>query len=68
MTKSKNVRVHSNTGRKRRKIRKAIKETIIVSLVALIGAVAMIAVFFGAVFQEQDKLAEMAAAEMEIYK
>lgn len=64
MTKSKNVRVHSNTARKRRKIRKAIKETILVSVIAMIGAVTMIAILFGAAFQEQDKLAEMAAAEV----
>ena len=60
MTKSKNSRAHSST-RRRRKLRKEIRNAIEFILVTVIGAVVISAMVFGASFQEQDRLAIMAA-------
>ena len=54
-----NVRVHSNTRRRKRRLRKNIREAIQICLVTLIGSIALAVLFFGASFQEQDKLALM---------
>ena len=64
MVKSKISRAHSNTRRRKRRLRKNIREAIQVVLIGLIGAVALAALFFGASFQEQEKLAVMASAEV----
>ena len=61
MTLSKNVRVHSNTRRRKRRLRKNIRNAIEFILVTVIGAVVISAMVFGASFQEQDRLAIMAA-------
>lgn len=63
MTKSKISRAHCST-RRRRKLRKEIKEAIRISVITLIGSVAIAALFFGAVVQESEKLAVMYAAEV----
>ncbi len=60
MTKSKISRAHSST-RRRRKLRKEIRNAIEFILVTVIGAVVISAMVFGASFQEQDRLAIMAA-------
>ena len=60
MTKSKISRAHSST-RRRRKLRKEIRNAIEFILVTVIGAVVISALVFGASFQEQDRLAIMAA-------
>ena len=60
MTKSKISRGHSTT-RRRRKLRKEIRNAIEFILVTVIGAVVISAMVFGASFQEQDRLAIMAA-------
>ena len=61
MTLSKNVRVHSNTRRRKRRLRKNIRNAIEIILVTVIGAVVISAMIFGASFQEQNRLAIMAA-------
>ena len=60
MTKSKISRAHSST-RRRRKLRKEIRNAIEFILVTVIGAVVISAMVFGASLQEQDRLAIMAA-------
>lgn len=35
------------------------------AMIVIVGALLMVAMFFGAAFQEQDKLSAMAAAEVE---
>ena len=63
MSKSKISRGHSTT-RRRRKLRKEIKEAIRISVITLIGSVAIAALFFGAVIQESYKLEAMTSAEV----
>ena len=60
----KNVRVHSNTNRRKRRLRKNIREAIQICLIGVIGSVALAALFFGASIQEQDRLTVMAACEV----
>ena len=60
----KNVRVHSNTRRRKRRLRKNIREAIQICLIGVIGSVALAALFFGAVVQEASKLETMAVAEV----
>ena len=52
----KNVRVHSNTRRRKRRLRKNIREAIQICLIGAVGSIALAALFFGAVVQEQTKL------------
>lgn len=64
MTKSKISRGHSTTRRRKRRLRKNIREAIQICLVTLIGSVAIAALFFGAVVQESCKLEAMTSAEV----
>lgn len=41
-----------------------LRELLVTLLIGAIGAALMIGMFFGAAFQEQDKLAEMAITEI----
>ena len=52
------------TTRRRRILRKEIRETIICFTIATIGAVALVGMFIGAVIQESEKLCPVTAAEM----
>ena len=60
MTKSKISRAHSST-RRRRRLRKNIREAIQFCLIGAIGSIALAALFFSASIQEQDRLTIMAA-------
>lgn len=51
----------NHTTKKRRRLRKEIRNAIEFILVTVIGAVVISAMVFGASFQEQDRLAIMAA-------
>ena len=64
MTLSKNVRVHSNTRRRKRRLRKNIREAIQICLIGTVGSIALAALFFGAVVQEASKLETLAVAEV----
>lgn len=63
MPKSKISRGHYTT-RRRRKLRKEIKESITIMLIGTIGAIALVGLFIGAVIQESEKLCPVTAAEM----
>lgn len=63
MSKFINSRGYSTT-RRRRKLRKEIRETIICFTIATIGAVALVGMFIGAVIQESEKLCPVTAAEV----
>lgn len=65
MRRQTNSQKHFITKKKRIRLKKSIREGVVVTLVGLIGAVVLVAMFFGAAIQEQDKLAVMAAAEVE---
>lgn len=58
------IRKNSNT-KKRRRLRRTIRQFIISAFIITIGAIALAAMFFGAAIQEQDKLAVMAVAEVQ---
>lgn len=58
------IRKNSNT-KKRRRLRRTIRQFIISAFIITIGAIALAAMFFGAAIQEQDKLAVMAMAEVQ---
>lgn len=60
----KTSRGHSTT-RRRRRLRKEIRETIICFTIATIGAVALVGMFIGAVIQESEKLCPVMAAEVQ---
>ena len=58
------IKRNSNT-KKRRRLRRSIRQFIISTFIITIGAIALAAMFFGAAIQEQDKLAVMAVAEVQ---
>ena len=58
------IKRNSNT-KKRRRLRRSIRQFIISAFIITIGAIALAAMFFGAAIQEQDKLAVMAMAEVQ---
>lgn len=60
----KTSRGHSTT-RRRRRLRKEIRETIICFTIATIGAIALVGMFIGAVIQESEKLCPVMAAEVQ---
>ena len=62
-TKTRFSRANSST-RRRRRLRKNIREAIQICLIGAIGSVALAALFFGAVVQEASKLETMAVAEV----
>ena len=64
MSKFINSRGYSTT-RRRRKLRKEIREAIMVTLIGTIGAIALCAAFIGAVIQESEKLCPVMAAEVQ---
>ena len=64
MVKSKISRAHSNTRRRKRRLRKNIREAIQICLIGAIGSIALAALFFGAVVQEASKLEIMGVAEV----
>lgn len=53
------------TTRRRRKLRKEIRETIICFTIATIGAALMVGLWIGSVIQESEKLCPVMAAEVQ---
>lgn len=64
MSKFKTSRGHFTT-RRRRTLRKEIRETIICFTIGTIGAIALVGMFIGAVIQESEKLCPVTAAEVQ---
>lgn len=58
MPKSKISRGHFTTRRRRRKLRKEIRETIICFTVAMIGAVFVVGLWIGSVIQTSERISE----------
>ena len=58
-----NFRKHHTT-HKRKRLKKSIREALKTALICVIGSVVIAALFFGAAFQESEKLAVMYAAEV----
>ena len=55
-----NFRKHHTT-HKRKRLKKSIREAIKLTLICVIGSIALAALFFGAAFKTQDRLTIMAA-------
>ena len=55
----------NHTTKKRRRLRKEIREAIKIILVTVIGSVLIAGMVFGAAVQESEKLAIMASSEVE---
>ena len=58
-----NISKDSTTKRKRRRLKKQIREAIITLIVGTIGAIVLNALIIGAAIQETDKLETMAVQE-----
>ena len=53
--------MNTNTKKRKLRLKKSIREGILVTVCSLIGAVLLVSLVIGASIQEQDKLAVMAA-------
>ena len=54
-----------HTTHKRKRLKKSIREAIKLTLICVIGSIALAALFFSASFQEQDRLTIMAVEEVQ---
>ena len=63
MSKFKTSRGHFTT-RRRRKLRKEIRETITIALIGVVGAVLMVSMWIGSVIQTSERLSEMSMEVM----
>ena len=65
MNRFNNSRGYCNTrGKKKYRLKKSVKETMIAVSIGLIGALLMVLMIFGAALQEQDKLSDMTMSEV----
>jgi len=53
-----------HTTHKRRRLKKSIREALKTALICVVGSVLIAALFFGAAFQAQDRVAIMAVEEV----